>query len=144
MNDTPREMELWTFGGSRVGKGDKRIHAWIGPDGNEMAFKASGQYSVGSLYRVKVEREGLKVSMFGTPEYTGERAESGLIERLSAKHRATEVTLGMKARERADKRDDPLEEAIGRLVKLAAHVPASQRVAFSAYVTEKLMRGWMG
>lgn len=135
------EIEEWVYGGSRVGKDHKRIVAWVGPDNDEQCFKAGGSYIVGSVYRVKVIRKDDRVSMIGTPKYSGERSsDKELLNSLSAQHRAAELTLSVKARERADKRDDPLEQLLKQLEELAAYVPATQRAAFAGYVTHRIMR----
>jgi hypothetical protein len=133
--------ERWVFGGSRVAKGDKRVHEWIEPSGETLWFKASGAYVVGSIYDVVVRRDGERTTKVGTPRYTGERTEDAeLLDRLSVEHRAAELRLTLKAKERADKRDDPLEKAIDRLAELAVHVPPPQRRAVAVYVALRLMR----
>jgi hypothetical protein len=57
-------------------------------------------------------------------------------------HRATETTLDVQRRDRAARRDDPVERAIAHLCDLAARVPQSQRTAFAAYVAVRLARSW--
>ncbi|MBO0759067.1 MAG: hypothetical protein J2P54_24755 [Bradyrhizobiaceae bacterium] len=136
-------IEQWIFGGTRVGSKDRRWHLWIGPDAEPMHFKASGSYAVGSIYDVKVTRLNGKATMHGHPVYMGMQSEDDdLIDSLSAKHRAAEETLRLLAKERAAKRDDPVELAIARLCDLAANVPASQRGTFAQYVTYRLTRSW--
>jgi len=136
------QVERWVFGGSRVGKGDKRMHCWVDPDGRHLMFKASGRFTVGSVYEARVTRNDDGVTLHGTPRYTGDRADDDLHGTLSARHRAAEVALDLTARERADKRADPLEHAIARLCDLAADVPASQRTGFAVYVATRLTRAW--
>lgn len=83
------------------------------------------------------------MTLYGSPQYTGERSDDeALVDKLAAQHRAAEVTLDLAARERADKRDDPVERAIERLVDLASAVPASQRTGFAVYVATRLTRAW--
>lgn len=52
------QPEMWVFGGSRVGKTGKRVHCWIDPAGRDLRFKASGRFTVGSVYEAQVAREG--------------------------------------------------------------------------------------
>ena len=137
------QTERWIFGGSRVGKGGKRLHAWVDHAGHRLRFRASGSFVIGSVYTARVARDGDNVTLFGRPAYTGERCDDpALADELSAGHRAAEIALALAARERADKRHDPVEQAIERLVELAAHVPASQRTGFAIYVTVRLIRTW--
>lgn len=133
--------EFWTFGGSRIGGKGQRVHAWIGPDGSEMIFKASGSYSVGSVYTAQVTRSGAdRVTRHGEPVYYCRSEDVDLREALSARHRAAEIKLSLKAQERADKRNDPVELAIERLCELAKNVPPSQRAAFAVYVAHRVSR----
>jgi hypothetical protein len=137
------QVERWVFGGSRVGKSNKRMHCWVDPDGRHRIFTASGRFAVGSVYEARVVRhDDGGMTLYGTPQYTSERADDDLRDKLAAQHRAAEVALDLAARERADKRDDPVEQAIERLCELAAHVPASQRTGFAVYVTTRLTRAW--
>lgn len=133
--------EIWTFGGSRVGTGGKRIHCWLDPTGDELYFRSVGSgYAVGSHYEVMISRDGDRITRHGTPTYTGKRADENIREGLNAKHRAAEVALTLAARERADKRDDALELAIDHLCSMARNVPHSQRVGFATYVLSRLLR----
>jgi hypothetical protein len=135
--------ERWIFGGSRVGTGDKRLHAWVDQTGRRLQFKASGNYVVGSIYVARVVRDDDGVTLYGKPDYTGDRSDDHVVvDELSAAHRAAEVALSLAARQRADKRNDPVEHAIDRLAELAARVPASQRTGFAVYVTVRLLRTW--
>lgn len=134
--------EIWTFGGSRVGSTGKRVHEWITPDRSALWYKPVGGYTVGSRYVIKVVRTDSKTTRYGDPQYSGRSDDLVLVDELSARHRAAEVTLAVSARERKDKTDDPLELAINRLAELAAHVPPSQRANFAAYVSQRLNRFW--
>lgn len=137
------QAERWVFGGSRVGTGNKRMHCWVDANGRNRIFTASGRFTVGSVYEARVTHKADGgVTLHGTPRYTGDRADDDLHGTLVARHRAAEVELDLVARERADKRADPLEHAIARLCKLAAEVPASQRTGFAVYVTTRLTRAW--
>ncbi|HEX5119834.1 MAG TPA: hypothetical protein VFW65_32005 [Pseudonocardiaceae bacterium] len=135
-------LERWVFGGSRVGSKDQRVHAWIDSSGDELWYAPKGHPTIGCVYEVMVTRTDKRIAR-GAPSFTGQQSEdTELVDRLSALHRAAEVDLSMRARERAVKRDDPIEQAIGRLAELARNVPANQRTAFAAYVTVRLLRGW--
>jgi hypothetical protein len=135
--------ERWIFGGSRLGAGDKRVHAWVDPTGRHLLFKASGSFVVGSIYGARVVRDGECITLYGKPDYTGDRCDDlVVVEELSAAHRAAEVALGLAVRERADKRNDPVEQAIDHLAELAGHIPASPRTGFAVYVTVRLVRTW--
>jgi hypothetical protein len=110
---------------------------------NQCISKASGSFVVGSIYDVKATRPNGQATMHGHPVYTGMQSEDDdLIDSLSAKHRAAEETIRLLAKERAAKRDDPVELAIARLCDLAANVPAPQRGTFAHYVTYRLTRSW--
>ncbi len=136
--------EQWVFGGSRVGRSGKRLHCWVDPDGEDLLYAPKGRYAIGSVYEAEVVRhDNGGVTRYGQPRYTGARCDDeALVDRLAAQHRAAEVELDLAARERADRRDDPLERAIERLVEVAAHVPHSQRTGFAVYVATRLMRSW--
>lgn len=132
--------ERWVFGGSRIIKG-KRYHAWIDPSGTELLYAPVGSPTVGSIYEVKVARRDDIISKYKhATVYTGDRADPELRDRLFAQHRAAETALSLASRERADKRDDPVEKAIERLVELGRNVPASQRTGFASYIVARLIR----
>lgn len=137
-----RGTERWVFGGSRVVRG-KRLHAWVDADHTLMMFGSRGSYAVGSAYEVDVTRSGDGgVTMHGTPRYDGRGGDTELIDQLSAEHRAAELLLASLARERADKQDDPVEQAIQRLAHLTAHIPPSQRAMFAGWVSARLTNVW--
>ena len=49
--------EVWTYGGVRVGKDGKRVHAWLDASGEELLFSRTGaRMAVGSQYTVSVSR----------------------------------------------------------------------------------------
>lgn len=132
------------FGGSRIGPKKQRLHAWVDEHGEELLFKAVGSYTVGSIYDVQVTRTDQEhLVRHGQPKYAGGRADTELHEKVAARHRAAEAELGLLARERAAKKDDPVELAIEHLVTLSRKVPASQRTAFLAYVMARLCRTWL-
>lgn len=141
--------ERWVFGGSRIGTKKQRLHAWIDEHGEELLFKAVGSYTVGSytvgsIYDVQVTRtDQERLVRHGQPKYAGGRADTELHEKVAARHRAAEAELGLLARERAAKKDDPVELAIEHFVTLSRKVPASQRTAFLAYVMARLCRTWL-
>lgn len=136
------DTELWTFGGSRVGKGGKRIHEWITADGTALWYKPVGSHSVGSVYAIKVSRANGTTTRYGNPAYVGRSEDTDLRDELSARHRAAEVTLDITRRESKDKANDPVEVAIQRLTDLAAKVPPSQRANFAAYVAYRVGKIW--
>ncbi|MEU8317117.1 hypothetical protein AB0C33_02000 [Nonomuraea sp. NPDC048881] len=140
MSDEEPQEEVWTFGGSRVSSDGKRVHAWIDPNGVPLLYAAKGTYAIGSLYKVKVLRKGERTTRYGEPQYTGERTSEEFREGLWAEHKAAEATLALKAKERADKRDDPIEDAIDKLAYLISTVPVSQRTNLRAYVISRLMK----
>jgi hypothetical protein len=132
------------FGGSRIGTKKQRLHAWINEADEELLFKAQGSYTVGAIYDVQVTRPDTdRLVRHGQPKYAGGRADTELHERVAARHRAAEAELGLLARERAAKKDDPVEAAIEHLVTLSRLVPASQRTAFLTYVMARLARSWL-
>jgi hypothetical protein len=142
--DDEPAAERWVFGGSRISAKKQRLHAWVDADGEELWFKPKGSYAVGSIYQVQVSRLGEgRITRHGEPRYAGGRAEPELYDSLSAQHRAAEAELGLLARERAAKKDDPVELAIERLLELSRKAPAAQRTAFLAYVIARLTRSWL-
>lgn len=136
--------ERWVFGGSRIGTKKQRLHAWIDEHGEELLFKAVGSYTVGAIYDVQVTRtDQERLVRHGQPKYAGGRADPELHETVAARHRAAEAELWLLARERAAKKDDPVEQAIEHLVALSRKVSAAQRTAFLSYVMARLSRSWM-
>lgn len=147
--------ELWTFGGSRVGSGNARRHAWL-PDtadlperpltvkavtDAELWYRARGSYVVGGQYRVRVSRNGDHVSMYPNPTYAGRDPDQAVRETLEALHRAAEVRLQMYALERADSRRSEIAEALVPLQRIAGRLRTQDRAAFTAYVLEKMWQG---
>jgi hypothetical protein len=133
--------EQWIFGGSVIHSG-RRAHLWLDPTGRELVYAAQGSYAVGYVYDVHVTRQGDRVTRHGRPTSTGDTADDATRDSLAARHRATETTLDVQRRDRAARRDDPVERAIAHLCDLAARVPQSQRTAFAAYVAVRLARSW--
>ena len=137
-------LENWVFGGTRLSDKKVRVHEWITPDGSPLWFKARGQYAVGSVYEVKLDRKtGGGVSLYEHHRrYIGKCQDDKLREQLLVRHRAGEAELALLQRERRDKQDDPLEQAIDRLAVLARHVNSGQRTALVGYIIKRLLSSW--
>ena len=56
--------EVWTYGGVRVGKDGKRVHAWLDASGEELLFSRIGaRMAVGSQYTVSVSRHDETITL---------------------------------------------------------------------------------
>lgn len=139
---TPRVDEHWVYGGTRVGLKDKKFAAWIDPSGEELYFPYASRYIVGSIYTFSVLREGDQISRRPQGEYVGRSDDNELRTTLHARHRAAETALDEIRRQRADKRDDPLDDAIEALASLVRAVPSPQRQAFAVYLMTRFTKAW--
>lgn len=136
-------VERWTFGGTRLGSKNERFHLWIDEQGVRLLFKPEGSPVVGGIYEVRVTRHPDKVSFYpNSLKFTGEKCEQQLLESLTAHHRAALSTLELISLERAAKKDDPLENAITHLCRMAGSVPARQRHALIGYIIHRLNKSW--
>jgi len=142
MSENEIQVEKWVFGGSRISGKGQRVHAWVDESGAELLFKPQGHPAVGYVYGVRVVRNGDRISKYPDPEFTNERADTALIEELSVKHKAAETRLSQLSRERAAKKDDPLESAINELCRLAKFVPVNQRTALVAHIINRVTKAW--
>jgi hypothetical protein len=144
--------ETWIFGGSRVGKGGVKVHAWVpanhaGSPDSELWFKASGSYAVGAAYTVRVSRTGDRITKHGAPVFrSGGGALTGwtpeALAGLNAQHSAAETRLRLAAMERNVKRSSELDAALEPLLAMAGRMTAPDRAAFVAYVTTRLAGAW--
>lgn len=144
MSDEPEATEeVWTFAGSRVGNEKTRRHAWMTQDGSLRYFRPSGSYTVAGEYLVRVSRtDDGHTTMHGEPVFRDPSTDAALTDQLWARHRAAEAELRRRQRERAARRDDPVEQAVSRLAELARHVSSSQRPDFAAHVLSRIVRAW--
>jgi hypothetical protein len=139
--------ETWLFAGSRLGRGGKRIHAWLPqPDDDldhELCYQPRGNPVVGSEYTAKVTRgPAEQVTIHGRPAYRGRHANEELRARVEVRHRAAETVLRRQQMERSDKRASALDAALEPLVQLSSELRATDRDAFLAYAIRKITRPW--
>lgn len=144
--------ETWVFGGTRVGKGGVKVHAWVPAEGlgdpdPELWFKSTGSYSVGGAYVVRVTRTDTKITKHGTPVFLSRAGAlpgwtADVLATLSAAHSAAETRLRLAAMERNVKRSSELDAALEPLLTIAARMTAPDRTAFVAYVTTRLASAW--
>lgn len=134
--------ELWTYGGVRVGRAGKRVHAWITPGGEELWYTRFGAAAVGSQYTVTVTRHDAKNIVHGNPEYSGP-ADPGTRRDLQAAHAIAQARLAGIRAERSDARRSALDQAIAPLLEIAGPLRTSaERDALAAYVIRKLHDSW--
>lgn len=136
------EIEVWTYGGLRVGERSTRLGEWVDASGETLWYAFKRGYAVGSLYEVRVERTAEKTTRYGQPRYVGRNEDAELITRLAAEHRAAEQWFDLLRRVKKDKADDPLDAAIAELAKVIEHVPAPLRPGVINYISYKLTRSW--
>jgi len=144
MNPIEPAEEIWVFGGSRVDRAGRRVHAWLAADlDDELWFKARGSYAPGSQYRVRVTRDDNgTITMHGVPVYLGRHGDDAVRVALDARHRAAETRLRLAALERNDKRHSALDAAIEPLADLIRSAPMADRDAILAHVLRRLSRAW--
>jgi len=147
ISDLPEPIEeRWVFGGSRIGTGGKRIHAWV-PEGTAVEdavfFSPSKGMSpaVGSIYAVQVRRVGKRVTRFGDPVYLKRSDDEALRGELELAHRLAEVELSRRKQEANDKRATALDEAMAPLLELARTVSPFDRDAFLVMVIRRVEAG---
>lgn len=150
--------ELWTFGGVRVGSGNKKVYAWF-PAGvtteKEALIYPAGKGpmpAVGGVYRIRVSRtervdKGKTIAV--TSKYADHRFErrsddDELRARLELAHRMAETELAAFKREGDAKRDSALTDAMAPLLALAESVGPFDRDAFAVLVLRKLHTVWFG
>ena len=136
--------EVWTYGGVRVGKGGKRVHAWLDTSGEELLFSRAGaRMAVGSQYTVSVSRHDEAITLHGTPAYAGSAADEATRRAVWAGHTVAQTRLEMIRAERNDARRSALDEALAPLLELAGPLRTSaERDALAAYVLRKLCNAW--
>ena len=136
--------ETWIYGGVRVGKDGKRLHAWLDPDGEEHWFSRTGtRMAVGSRYIVQVSRHDGTLTLHGAPEYAGSAADEVTRRALWTEHTLAQTQLESIRAERDAARRNALDEALAPLLELAAGLRTSaQRDALAAYVIRKLHNAW--
>jgi hypothetical protein len=108
--------ETWTYGGVRVGKGGKRLHAWLDADGVELLFSRVGaRMAVGSQYTVRVLRQDGIITLHGTPGYAGSAVDEATRRAVWAEHTVAQTRLEMIRAERSAARSSALDEALAPL-----------------------------
>lgn len=136
--------EMWTYGGVRVGKDGKRLHAWLDGGGEELLFSRTGaRMAVGSRYTVRVTRHDATITMHGTPVYAGTTAGEATRRAAWAAHTAAQTRLEMIRAERNAARRNALDEALTPLLELARPLRTSaERDALAAYIIRRLHSTW--
>lgn len=134
--------ELWTYGGVRVGRAGKRVHAWITLSGEELWYTKFGAAAVGSQYTVTVTRHDGTNTVHGAPEYSGPAGPETRRD-LQAAHAIAQARLASIRAERSDARRSALDQAIAPLLDIAGTLRTSaDRDALAAYVIRKLHDSW--
>jgi hypothetical protein len=136
--------EVWTYGGVRVGKDGKRVHAWLDASGEELLFSRTGaRMAVGSQYTVSVSRHDETITLHGTPACAGSAADEATRRAVWAEHTVAQTRLEMIRAERNAARRSALDEALAPLLELAGPLRTSaERDALAAYVLRKLHNAW--
>jgi hypothetical protein len=136
--------ETWTYGGVRVGKDSKRLHARLDPGGEKLLFSRTGaRMAVGSRYTVRVSRHDATITLHGTPAYAGSAADEATRRTLWAEHSVAQARLEMIRAERNAARRSALDEARAPLLEVAAPLrTGAERDALAAYVLRKLPTAW--
>lgn len=136
--------ETWTYGGVRVGKGGKRLHAWLDASGEELLFSRTGaRMAVGSQYTVSVSRHDETITLHGAPAYASSAAGEATRRAVWAAHTVAQTRLEMIRAERSAARRSALDEALAPLLELAGPLRTSaERDALAAYVLRKLCSAW--
>jgi hypothetical protein len=132
--------ETWTYAGVRVGKGGRRVHAWLDADGEELLFTRTGaRMAVGSHYTVSVTRHQTTITLHGTPAYAGMTADAATRRACWAEHTVAQTRLEMIRAERSAARRSALDEALAPLLELAGPLrTGAERDALAAYVLRKI------
>ena len=119
---------MWTYGGVRVGKDGKRVHAWLDTSGEELLFSRTGaRMAVGSQYTVSVSRHDETITLHRTPAHAGSAADEATRRAVWTEHTVAQTRLEMIRAERNDARRSALDEALAPLLELAG--PLRQRPA---------------
>ena len=137
--------ERWIYGGIRV-LNDRRIHAWIDPNGHQCLYqlKRAGSWVIGGYYTGKVARNGDATTLYGTPHYTGDGNAGDDVRRdLWAKDAAARTRLALLAQERNEARRNAIDEALDPLLTLARTAKTSADCdALTAYVLRRMITSW--
>jgi hypothetical protein len=101
--------ERWIYAGIRD-LTEKRSHCWItNEETGERRYwhNLKGSFVVGGYYTAKATREDGKVTLTGTPDYTGERVDRDLGSILWAEEHAAKSRLAALALERKHAQGKP-------------------------------------
>lgn len=144
-NPVATTTERWIYGGIRV-LHDRRIHAWIDPNGQQCLYqlKRAGSWVIGGYYTARVARNGDATTLYGTPHYTGDgNAPDDVRRDLWAKDTAARTRLALLAQERNQARRTAIDEALDPLLTLARTAKTSaDRDALTAYVLRRMITSW--
>jgi hypothetical protein len=135
-------VERWTYGGMRLGKGHKKLGAWVTDDDTHAYFGYKSEHIVGCLYEVTVRRrrDGSLVGITGDFEYVGRSEDRELITTLATEDRAERQALEIEQQKRKDKADNPLDQAIEEVAKVTRRLPHNRRPGLIGYVMYRLVR----
>jgi hypothetical protein len=135
--------ERWIYAGIRD-LTEKRSHCWItNEETGERRYwhNLKGSFVVGGYYTAKATREDGKVTLTGTPDYTGERVDRDLGSILWAEEHAAKSRLAALALERKHAKENPVSDALRPLMRLAAKLQVgTEQDAFIMYVERQLRR----
>lgn len=145
-----RTFEHWMFGGTRIDKDGKKVHAWLPLPATdlsgEMLWKPHSSFTIGTVYRVPVTRVNGEIVKYNDIHYDRvERYDNGDIRALAeGRHRAAETRYRNKRLEAGDKKDSALDAALEPLVTLSMQLTPADRDAFLAYVIRRITKPWQG
>lgn len=140
-----RVTESWTYAGTRLGKGNKKVHAWQDGTGEQMHFAKLTASAIGGRYEVSVERtaDGAFQSVSRTVTFTGDQCDDRtLVGKWQTESRLAEVELTRDRTERKLKAEaDAFEAAMAplrELYKASSSRTWTSRTAFIAMVIDAL------
>jgi hypothetical protein len=140
-----RVTETWTYAGIRLGKGNKKVHAWQDATGELMHFGRLTASAIGGRYRVNVERsaDGAFQSVSRSTTFTGDRCDdAAMVGKWQTETRLAEVELTRDRTERKLKAEaDAFEVAMAplrELYKSSSSRTWTSRTAFIAMVIDAL------
>jgi hypothetical protein len=148
MTDQATESEFkpenWTYTGIGLGKGDAKLHGWLGPGGEDMWFSRLKGSVVGGIHAVEVKRDadGKFDSVRIHATWTGKRADDeAKLAEWHAANRLAQTQLEMKRALAKARQYDEFADVMRPLQELFRKARTSaQRSAFIAMVIDHLYR----
>lgn len=138
--------EEWIYAGVRLGKGNKKLHAWFMPDSTLGYFSKVAGSIVGHVYKVEVERDGDTVRVYGTGRYLAEQPTRSATDKQREEWRVEDIAAkqtldGEQEEKRALKAGDELQDALDVLRRHRSRVRAlGKQQMFDHWVQGELKR----